>query len=87
MGVELIANIVGFTAAAVGAVTFLPQVITSWRSKQTADISLSTYLLLTVAAVLWLLYGVLVVAMPVVLVNTLILVSCVAMLALKIRYG
>jgi MtN3 and saliva related transmembrane protein len=87
LGVEIVANVIGFAAAAIGAITFLPQVIRSWRSKQTADVSLSSYLLLTVAAVMWLTYGILIVAMPIILVNMMILCSGILMLLLKKRYG
>jgi MtN3 and saliva related transmembrane protein len=87
IGAELVANVIGFAAAAIGAVTFLPQVFRSWRSKQTADISLSSYLFLTLGAVLWLTYGILIVAAPIILVNLLILCSGILMLLLKKRYG
>jgi MtN3 and saliva related transmembrane protein len=47
----------GLTAAFCSTVAFLPQVVKTWKSRSTADISLSMYLVLVLGIILWLAYG------------------------------
>ena len=45
---------IGFAAAALTTLAFLPQAVKSWRSRSTSDVSLGMALLLVIGIVLWL---------------------------------
>ena len=80
-------TIIGLTAAALTTAATFPQVIKSWKTKKTEDISLLMYTALTVGVVLWLLYGILINDLPVILANALTFVMVASVLGMKIRYG
>ena len=72
-------TLLGLVAACVHDGAFVPQVLKTWRSGSSSDLSLGMYGLLAVGIVLWLVYGVLIRDLPVVLANgvTLLLVLAV----------
>jgi len=78
---------VGYAAAVLATSAFLPQVIKTIRSGKTQDISLGMYLLLCSGVALWLIYGLLIHAMPVILANLVTLILCCTILAMKLRNG
>lgn len=78
---------IGFIA---GIVTFsaqIPQVIKSWRSKSTKDISLPLYAILWTGIALWIVYGYLSNSIAVFIMNSVLEVLISIMLFLKLRYG
>jgi MtN3 and saliva related transmembrane protein len=68
-------NIVGFIAAIFTTFAFVPQVIKVWRTRSTADISLGMYSLFTLGVALWLAYGILLNAWPIILANIIVTIS------------
>lgn len=78
---------IGYTAAGIGSVMFLPQAIRSWRTKDTKGLSLSAYALFALVSLLWLIYGIMLMAGPVILVNVVLLILNSFIVALKLRYG
>jgi len=87
MDTNLLINITGFTAAGIGVVTFLPQVYRCYITKRTKDISFLTYSMLATASSLWIIYGVLNSALPIIFVNSVIFVLSIFLLLLKKKYG
>lgn len=77
----------GMLAGTLTTIAFLPQLIRTWQSKSTKDISLGMFLIFTGGVVLWLIYGVLINSLPVMLANGLTFLLASAILVLKIRYG
>ena len=77
---------IGYLAGALTVVSLIPQTIRAWRTKQTKDLSIRTFLLLITAGVLWLAYGVLASDVPVVATNAGMVVLNGAILAAKVRY-
>ena len=71
---------VGLVASACTMTAFLPQVIKTWRTRSSADLSLGMYGLLTTGAALWLTYGLLIRDLPVILTNAVTLVLLLAVL-------
>jgi hypothetical protein len=47
----------GLAAALCTTASFVPQVVKTWKTRSTADISLGMYLVLVFGTVLWLAYG------------------------------
>ena len=80
-------NIVGFIAAIFTTFAFVPQVIKIWRTRSTADISLGMYSLFTLGVALWLAYGILLDAWPIILANIITLLLAGAVLVMKVKFG
>ena len=80
-------NIVGFIAAIFTTFAFVPQVIKVWRTRSTADISLGMYSLFTLGVMLWLAYGILLDAWPIILANIVTLLLAGAVLVMKVKFG
>jgi MtN3 and saliva related transmembrane protein len=78
---------VGYAAAILATSSFLPQVIKTVRTGRTKDISLSMYLLLCSGVALWLLYGVMIQATPVIVANLVTLVLSGTILVMKLKNG
>ena len=82
-----LAEIIGFLAAVVGTSLMLPQVVKTIRTKKVDDLSFLTLVLYFVNCVLWLAYGVLINAWPVIACNFSALIISILQLGLKIKYG
>ncbi len=74
----------GYVAAFCTTVAFVPQAWLVYRTRQTHDLSLGMFLLFTAGVALWLVYGVLVHATPVVVANALTLLLAGYILAMKL---
>ena len=81
-----IITIIGLIAAALTTISVLPQVIKSWKSKETKNLSLPTYIILLAGIILWLIYGILIKNLPIILANIVSLILISSVLFLKIKY-
>jgi len=75
-------EVVGLIAGALSCTTFLPQVIKTWKSKSTKDVSLSMFLIASVGTALWLLYGILIHSFSIIATNIVVLIFSLMMLGL-----
>lgn len=80
-------ELLGHVAGALTTGAFVPQVIHVLKTRQTRDISLATFVLFVLGVALWLGYGLLIGAWPVVIANGVTLVLALVILAAKLRYG
>jgi len=80
-------EIIGYCAAFLTTVAFLPQAIQSWRTKDLSGISLGMYSLFTAGVGLWLVYGLIIEKWPLILANALTFTLALSILLLKIRYS
>ncbi len=80
-------TLLGLVAASFTTGSFVPQVVKSWRTRQTHDISLGTYLLLVVGNLLWLAYGLILRNPPLIVANIVTLTLALSILVLKIKHG
>lgn len=78
---------IGFAAALLTTVAFLPQAIKTWRTRSARDISLAMFLTLVTGICLWLVYGLLIGDLPLILANGVTLVLAGAILFCKLRFG
>lgn len=76
----------GFIAGTLTTVSIIPQVIKTWKLKETKDISLGMYILMTLGIFLWLIYGLYLSNMPLILSNLITIILCLMVLYFKIRY-
>ncbi len=81
-----VADYVGYAGGFVSAITFLPQVIKIWKTKSVKDLSSLTLLLLFVNVSLWLVYGILVNASPIMATNGIVLSMIIAMIYFKWKF-
>lgn len=81
-----IANWIGFVAGTLTTIAFLPQLERTWRTKSADDMSLAMLLTFTTGVFLWLIYGLYLMAWPVIATNAITFVLTLAILVLKIRY-
>ena len=79
-------TLLGLTAATLTTIGFIPQAAKTIRTKNTRDISLTMYVILTAGVFSWLIYGLLINDLPVILANAITSVFIVIILILKIRY-
>lgn len=84
---DIFTNIVGYTAAVVGPCLMLPQIIKSYRSKKTGDLSLTMVIVYDINCFLWLAYGFLISATPLAFSSGIGFVIGIVQLVLKIKYN
>ena len=82
----LITEIIGFTAATVGTFLMLPQVIKSIKTKRVDDISFGMLWLYFFNCLLWLIYGILILAWPIIICDFIALIVSIIQLFLKLKY-
>lgn len=78
-------DILGYMAACLTTVSFLPQAIGSVRTGRTDGLSLPMYALFSAGVALWLAYGLAVQSWPVILANLVTLAFALVILTLIIR--
>jgi len=77
---------IGYAAAFLTTTSFVPQALHTFRTKDVRGISLGMYSAFTVGICLWLVYGLLLGAWPIVIANAVTLSLAAAILAMKLRY-
>lgn len=83
---DLVATVVGSAAAVCSVTSFAPQALKIWKTRDASAVSLKTYSLTVSCFVLWVVYGLLTQAWPLVVANSLALVMASAVLAMKWRF-
>jgi MtN3 and saliva related transmembrane protein len=78
---------IGFIAASLTTIAFVPQVRKVWRTRSAKDVSLGMYSLFTLGVAMWLVYGILIQAWPVIVANAITLVLAGAVLVMRIKFG
>ena len=78
---------VGTLAATLTTASFVPQAWLTLRTRDVSGISLGMYSAFTLGVALWLVYGVLTGAWPVVIANAITLALALSILGMKLRYG
>jgi len=80
-------DLIGYAAAALTTFSFLPQAWLTFRTRDVRGISLGMYSVFTAGVALWLVYGLMTAAWPVVAANAVTLTLAVAILVMKLRFG
>ena len=76
---------IGYCAAFLTTIAFLPQAIQSWRTRDLSGISVGMYSLFTTGVGLWLIYGLMIEKWPLILANALTFLLALSILVLKIQ--
>ena len=77
-------ELVGYLAAILTTVAFVPQAWQSWHSRDLSGISLPMYAMFTLGVALWLAYGIVISSLPLILANAVTLVLAALVLCLKV---
>ena len=78
--------IIGIMAGLLCTISFIPQVIKIFKTKNTRDLSLVTFYTLSLGVFLWLIYGILIKEPPIIGSNAVILILSLLIVVMKIRY-
>ncbi len=78
---------IGLLAGVCTTISFIPQMWRIHRTKQTRDLSLWAYVLLSVGLFLWVIYGVMDRAIAIVLPNVLVWIMSFYIIMMKIKHG
>jgi MtN3 and saliva related transmembrane protein len=81
-----IEEIIGFIAAASTTISFIPQAIKTIKTRQTKDISLLMYALLTFGVLMWTIYGFMTKDTPVLMANGITIIFASIVLILKLKH-
>ena len=79
-------DLIGYIAASLTTLSFLPQALHTFRTRDVSGVSLGMYGMFTVGVALWLVYGLLLSAWPIVVANAVTLALALAILVMKLRY-
>ena len=79
-------SLIGLFAAICTTSAFLPQVLKSWRTKQTRDISIGWLVFLTIGLSTWIVYGVLRNDLVIIAANVATIILVLILFGLKIKY-
>ena len=82
-----ITELIGYLAATLAAVIFLPQLIKTVRSKDTKGLSLSSFILISISNSLWLSYGILTGDTAIILSQIFLFPMGLVILVYKIKFG
>ncbi|MBI2239923.1 MAG: SemiSWEET transporter [Magnetospirillum gryphiswaldense] len=77
-------DVIGSVAGGLTTLAFVPQVVKTLRTRQTRDISTAMWLMFCAGVALWLVYGVVLGAWPIIVANALTLVLAATVLAVKL---
>jgi MtN3 and saliva related transmembrane protein len=78
-------EIIGYCAAFLTTIAFLPQAIQSWRTRDLLGISVGMYSLFIAGVGLWLIYGLIIEKWPLILANAMTFALAMSILVLKLR--
>jgi MtN3 and saliva related transmembrane protein len=81
------ADLIGAIAGTLSTIAFVPQAWRIWRTRSARDLSLPMYLIFTAGVALWLLYGVVLGALPIIVCNGVTLLLAGTVLAMKLKFG
>ncbi len=79
-------HVIGLAAGICTTISFAPQIIKILKTRHARDISLLMFVVLSTGIFLWLVYGILLGALPVILANGMSLILCVLIIVLRLKF-
>jgi MtN3 and saliva related transmembrane protein len=76
----------GYIAGTLTTVSFVPQVLRTWKLRETKDFSLAMLLLFAAGMLLWTAYGIWINSYPIIAANVITFGLVLFLLGMKIRY-
>jgi MtN3 and saliva related transmembrane protein len=78
--------ILGLVAASLTTLAYIPQVVKTWKSKSSKDLSLKMLLTFCIGVSLWLIYGILEKDTPIIIANSVTLLLAFTLLFFKFKF-
>ena len=82
----MIEEIIGYLAGIFIMISFIPQVIKSYKTKNVGDISLGLIIATIIGTIFWIIYGIMINSMPLIIMNIIFGITVLYQLYLKIKY-
>lgn len=79
-------DFIGYFAALLTTLAFVPQALHSWKTRDLSGISLPMYSMFSTGVAGWLVYGLLIGSWPIIVANSITLLLACAVLVLKIKH-
>lgn len=79
-------EIIGLLAAFIATASFLPQVIKTYKTKDTSGLSLTMYITFFIGIVLWLIYGIHLNSLPMILANFITAILSLFLIIMKLKH-
>ena len=79
-------DVVGYSAGVLTAVTFLPQVIKTWKMKAAGELSFLMILLVACSVSIWIIYGLLLKNNVIIITNSVVLILSLILIYFKLNY-
>lgn len=80
-------DVLGYVAATLTTISFVPQAWRTFRTKDVRGISLKMYTLFTLGVAVWLAYGIVLDEVPMMVANTATLLLAIPVLVMRVRYA
>lgn len=77
-------DIIGFIAATLTTLAFVPQAYQVYKTKKVEDLSLALFSMFSMGVFLWLIYGIMLVNVPIIVANIITLILALYILSMKI---
>ena len=79
-------DLIGFIAASLTTLAFVPQAWHSYKTRDLSGISLPMYSLFSIGVAFWLGYGVMIMSWPIIIANSITLMLSLLVLVLKVAH-
>ncbi|AXJ02246.1 MtN3 and saliva related transmembrane protein [Cyclonatronum proteinivorum] len=79
-------TVIGLLAASCTTISFLPQVLKTWKSKSAKDLSWGMFSIFATGVFLWLVYGLMISDLPIILANAVTLLLVLTILYFKFTF-
>ena len=79
-------DLIGFIAASLTTLAFVPQAWHSYKTRDLSGISLPMYSLFSLGVAFWLGYGVMIMSWPIIIANSITLMLALLVLVLKVAH-
>ncbi len=83
----LVITLIGFFAGILTVVASLPQLAQVLKTRHVADLSMPMMVLFGSSAIVWTVYGLLIMSWPVIIVNILLFFEWASLIFLKVKFG
>lgn len=79
-------DLIGFFGSFLTSVTFVPQVYKTWQTKSAGDLSLTMLFIVLLSCIVWLVYAIALMLLPVIIANSIIGVLSVMLIYFKFTF-
>ena len=78
--------ILGLAAGTLTTISFIPQVIKLYKTKDAKDLSTATFCIFSCGVFLWLIYGIIIHEWPIIIANSITLILTFIIIVMKLKY-